>query len=84
MIHANVLQGLMVLFVYILLNFSRVVTFKGIRSLLWKHLSLRQYEFIGSCTHVGEVIDDGKILQEATSSTDQTALHKKILNMGGY
>ena len=81
MIHANILQGLMIIFVYILLNISRVVTFKGIGNLLWKHLSLRQYEFIGSCTYHGDIIDDKEYFSADCSSSDGKTLHKMIVKM---
>lgn len=78
MFHANVLQGLMVLLVYVLLNLSRSLSCKGIGLVYWKRLTIRQYEFVGTCRYTGETIDTGLLEEGGISSTDQRAIRGKI------
>jgi hypothetical protein len=54
--HAATLSFFMVSLVYVVINFSRYVLFRGIVKVWWRHLVTTRFTFIASCSEDGRVI----------------------------
>ena len=56
-VHSNIMQSLLSVWVYLLMNMARALTIKGMIIIFWKAITPKIFDFLGSCDKNGQPID---------------------------